>query len=99
MNPRPITLDGNLVRLEPLSSAHALELNEALALALSISEWRTEEPPASLAEMEAMIAAALEAQSSGQVVAFTQREQASGKAVGMTTYMDIRRRDRGLEIG
>jgi RimJ/RimL family protein N-acetyltransferase len=60
--------------------------------------WRLP-PPDTREGMEAWIAASLEEQARGTVVAFAQIELTSGRAVGSTTYMDIRRADRGLEIG
>jgi RimJ/RimL family protein N-acetyltransferase len=99
MNPLPITLTGRHVRLEPLTTAHAADLFAALSIDPSIWQWRTLAPPASLAEMEGQILEDLEAQVRGSVVAFAQVEVATGRAVGGTTYMNISRRDRGLEIG
>jgi RimJ/RimL family protein N-acetyltransferase len=49
--------------------------------------------------MHAQIAADLEVQAKGTVVLFAQVEQATGRAVGRTSYLNISRRDRGLEIG
>lgn len=99
MNPQPLTLVGRHVRLEPLNLAHAAELLQALALDPSIWRWMPSAPPATLQEMEAFLTTALASQSAGNVVLFTQMEQASGQVVGSTTYMNISRRDRGLEIG
>jgi RimJ/RimL family protein N-acetyltransferase len=99
MNPLPIILTGRRVRLEPLTTAHAPDLFAALSIDPSIFRWRTAAPAESLAEMERQILADLEAQVHGNVVAFAQVEVATDRAVGATTYMDIHRRDRGLEIG
>jgi RimJ/RimL family protein N-acetyltransferase len=99
MNPLPITLTGRRVRLEPLTTAHAPELFAALSFDPSIWRWRTVAPPGNVAEMEVQILADLEAQVRGNVVAFVQVEVATGRLVGATTYMNISRRDRGLEIG
>jgi N-acetyltransferase len=99
MNPLPITLAGRHVRLEPLTTAHAPALFAALSIDPSIWQWRTLAAPMSLAEMEVQILADLEAQARGSVVAFAQVEMATGLPVGATTYMNISRRDRGLEIG
>jgi RimJ/RimL family protein N-acetyltransferase len=99
MNPLPTTLTGRHVRLEPLTTAHAPALFAALSIDPAIWQWRTVAPPESLAEMEVQILADLEAQVRGNVVAFAQVEAATGRAVGGTTYMNISRRDRGLEIG
>lgn len=99
MNPQPITLAGRLVRLEPLTLLHAPNLFAALQINPSVWQWLPMAPPASLAEMEAMVAADLQAQAAGAKVAFVQIEQATRHVVGGTMYLDIRRRDRGLEIG
>jgi len=99
MNPQPITLVGRHVRLEPLTTAHAPDLFAALSVDSAIWRWWRETPPVDLAGMEAFVSATLEEQARGSVVAFAQIELASGRAVGSTTYMDIRPEDRGLEIG
>jgi len=99
MNPQPITLAGRHVRLEPLTFLHLPDLFAALMVNPSVWQWLPLAPPATLAEMEAMIAADLQAQAEGAKVAFTQIDQATGRVVGGTTYLDIRRRDRALEIG
>jgi RimJ/RimL family protein N-acetyltransferase len=99
MDPRPITLAGPHVRLEPLRLLHAPDLFAALQTDPSIWQWWLAAPPTKPAEMEAMIAADLDAQAKGIKVAFVQIEQATGRVVGSTTYLDIRRPDRGLEIG
>jgi RimJ/RimL family protein N-acetyltransferase len=99
MNPQPITLVGRHVRLEPLTRAHAPDLFAAIQVDPTIWRWWREAPPADLAGMKAFIAATLEEQAGGSVIAFAQVDQKSGKAAGTTTYMEISRRDRGLEIG
>lgn len=99
MDPKPITLTGRFVRLEPLALAHASDLLAALAIDPDIWRYMREEPPDTVAGMEAVIQARLQAQAGGDTVAFAQIDLASGKAVGSTTYLNISRRDRGLEIG
>ncbi len=99
MNPQPLTLVGKHVRLEPLTAAHAAELFAVLSLEPSIWQWWLVPPPADVAGMEKLVAEALAAQAQGNVVAFVQVEVASGRCVGGTTYLNINRRDRGLEIG
>lgn len=99
MDPRPVTLEGRRVRLEPLTPAHAPDLLDALARDPSIFQWMTIEPPLTPAAMDAWIADALAAQAAGGVVCFAQIAVAEGRAVGSTRYLDIRRADRGLEIG
>jgi RimJ/RimL family protein N-acetyltransferase len=99
MDPRPITLQGRYVRLEPITLAHAVDLFSALRIDPTIRKWSPVVPPETLHEMESLIAADLDAQARGDSVVFAQIEQATGRAVGGTSYLRIRRRDRGLEIG
>jgi N-acetyltransferase len=99
MNPQPITLVGRHVRLEPLTHAHAPDLFAAISVDPAIWRWWRESPPVDVAGMEAFVAATLLEQDSGSVIAFAQIDLGSGKAVGATTYMEISRRDSGLEIG
>jgi RimJ/RimL family protein N-acetyltransferase len=82
-----------------LTKLHAPDLFAALSIDPTIWRWWREAPPVDLEGMRAFVAATLEEQASGSVVAFAQIELPSGHAVGTTTYMDIRPDDRGLEIG
>jgi RimJ/RimL family protein N-acetyltransferase len=99
MDPKPITLVGGSVRLEPLTLAHATDLLAALVVDPEIWRYLREEPPDTVAGMEAVIALRLAEQDTGSLIAFAQIDQANGRAVGSTTYLNISRRDRGLEIG
>lgn len=98
-DPQSILLPGRLVRLEPLEVRHAAELFAALHIDPDIWRWMPVDPPDTAAGMEALIAARLPEQAMGEVVLFAQIEQTSGRAVGVTTYLNISRRDSGLEIG
>ena len=93
----PVTLEGTLVRLEPLSQGHAPALLEAGS---DDDLWRfmTIERPRTLADVERYVAAAL-AQDAGRQVPFATIERASGRTVGSTRYFDVRPRDRGVEVG
>ena len=99
MDPRPVTLAGKLVRLEPLEPSHAPGLFAALSFDPSVWRFRTVACPQTLADMEARIASDLRAQREGEVVVFTQVEVDSGRPAGTTSYMNISRRDGGLEVG
>ncbi len=97
MNVTPITLEGRWARLEPLAERHADDL---AAISGDEEIWRY--MPASLMDIEqvqAWIAETLELQRSGAVLPFAIVEQSSGRAIGSTRYLDIRPKDRGLEIG
>ena len=98
MNPQPIVLEGTHARLEPLDSCHAEDLfavggDERIWLYLSRPKL------ASVADAREMIEAAKAAAADGSQLPFAIVERKSGRAVGSTRYLDIRRQDRGLEIG
>jgi RimJ/RimL family protein N-acetyltransferase len=99
MDPQPITLAGRHVRLEPLSLLHTADLFAALMIDRSVWQWLPPAPPATLGDLAALIAADLEAQAKGARVIFAQMALATGRAVGSTSYLDISRHDRRLEIG
>ncbi|UQA63150.1 GNAT family N-acetyltransferase [Polyangium aurulentum] len=99
MDPRPVTLEGQHVRLEPLEPSHAPDLLAALLHDTSIWQWLSTEPPATPAAMEAFIAAALQGRAAGTGIPFAQISRAEGRAVGSTRYLNISRNDLGLEIG
>lgn len=99
MDPKPILLAGRLVRLEPLTPGHAAGLFEALMADPAVWRWLPGPPPESSAQLAEQIAGDLEMQARGELVPFTQVEQATGRPVGRTNYLNISRRDRGLEIG
>jgi RimJ/RimL family protein N-acetyltransferase len=98
MDIHPLTLTGRVVRLEPLSLAHAPDL---LAVAVDDEIWRyMPYPPVHTeADMRAWIEDLLARQARGNDLPFTVVLQASGRAIGATRYMDIQRPHRALEIG
>jgi N-acetyltransferase len=94
----PITLDGRLVRLEPLSLLHSEGLAEAGS---DPTIWRymlygnLSLPGA----MEVWVQDILHRQSAGTDLPFAVIHKPSGRVAGATRYLDIRPKDRGLEIG
>lgn len=95
MKVEPLTLRGQFVQLEPLAREHAADL--ARAASPELFRYMSH-APASLDEagLERFIT---EATASPQRIAFAIVELASGRAVGTTSYFDIRPLHRGLEIG
>jgi RimJ/RimL family protein N-acetyltransferase len=91
------TLEGRYATLVPLERTHAAELAEAVRDGELWRLWYTSVPPpeAMAAEIERRLA--LEA--AGSMRPFTVIENATGEAVGMTTYMHIEAEHRRLEIG
>ncbi len=99
IDPRPIILEGRHVRLEPVTLAHAADLLAALSVDPTVWQWLPIPPPLTVPDMSAFLADRLEAQARGEVILFAQIDRLSGRAVGSTTYLNISRHDRGLEIG
>jgi RimJ/RimL family protein N-acetyltransferase len=95
--PGPVTLDGRLVRLEPLTLEHAGGLAE---IALDPAVWRwTRDQPTTEDELRAYLERALTAGREGREVPFVQLERATGRPIGSTRFLNISRDDRRLEIG
>jgi RimJ/RimL family protein N-acetyltransferase len=95
----PVTLEGNHVRLEPLSSDHALGLFEATKSSEELWRHMSIYPPESLSDIDLFIESALRDQDAGNTVPFAIIERSTGAVVGSTRYMDIRSVHSGLEIG
>jgi RimJ/RimL family protein N-acetyltransferase len=99
MNPftQSITLKGKHAILEPLSLDH----HDALVQATRDGElwklWYTTVP--SPEGMQAEINRRLGLQQAGSMLPWTVRSNATGKIVGMTTYMNIDSENRRVEIG
>jgi RimJ/RimL family protein N-acetyltransferase len=93
----PVTLTGKLVRLEPLSHAHAEELLEAgqheEIWTYMSAVLRTRE------DVDKFISQALEAQQAGTELPFAIIDRRTQKAIGSTRFLNISRKDKGLEIG
>jgi RimJ/RimL family protein N-acetyltransferase len=97
-DPKPVTLEGSHVRLEPLARRHAEDLFE-VGQDETIWPYMSRPPLKSVEDARAWIDQALEVTATDTQIPFAIIERASGKAIGSTRYMDIRRNDRGLEIG
>lgn len=95
--PLPVTLEGEVVRLEPLTPAHADDL-EAHALDPDLWRW-TLSHVESRADLDRYIAAALDEQARGRAVAFAHVLKATGRAIGSTRFGSIERAHRRVEIG
>lgn len=93
----PTTLSGQHVALVPLTPAHHDDLVEAVQDGQLWQLWYTAIPqPESMATE---ITRRLDLQTRGSMCPFAVIDTASGKAVGMTTYMNIDAVNRRLEIG
>jgi RimJ/RimL family protein N-acetyltransferase len=98
MNPTPVVLYGEHVRLEPLDHRHAAAL---LQEAGSDDIWRymPVPRPATTADMIDLIDKAWRAAAEGAEIPFAVIRGDVDRAVGSTRFLEIRRPDRTLEIG
>jgi len=93
----PVTLEGRIVRLEPLSLAHVPGLAE---VGLDPAIWRlTIARPTSEAELRTWAGTALRAREAGTEMPFATVEAATGRPIGSSRYMNIVLEHRRLEIG
>jgi RimJ/RimL family protein N-acetyltransferase len=94
--PLPVTLKGSTGTLAPLSLSHAADLSEAAADGELWKLWYTSvpKPDAVRAEIERR----LSLQEAGSMLPFAVLTP-TGKAVGMTTYMNIDAANKRVEIG
>ena len=92
----PVTLRGSHATLVPLSADHGPALAEATRDGELWKLWYTTVP--SPEGMAAAIAQRLTLQQTGSMLPFTVLD-ASGKVVGMTTYMNIDALNQRVEIG
>ena len=93
----PVTLEGQYIRLEPLSLGHHAQLCK---IGLDEELWRwVVQPVRTPEEMRAYIEEALQAQAAGTALPFATVERASGRAIGSTRFGNIDRVNRHVEIG
>ncbi|MBV9790581.1 MAG: GNAT family N-acetyltransferase [Chloroflexi bacterium] len=94
---QPVTLEGQVVRLEPLTLDH---LDQLCEVALDEDLWRwTTTQVRTRDELRQYIEAALHSQQQGTALPFATIERASGRAIGSTRYGNVELRDRRVEIG
>jgi len=93
----PVTLEGRIVRLEPLESRHYPALLE-VGLAPELWRWTVEwiDTPALLTKY---LDLAQQARDEGSQLPFVTVEKSTGKPVGSTRYLNIERAHHRVEIG
>ena len=95
----PLTLEGSVVRLEPIRRDHAGDFFEIAKNALDdIFEWipyrvKTRE------DFQRLVEKAFDEQKRGESIVFATVERGSGRVIGSTRYMNIDRVNRRVEIG
>jgi RimJ/RimL family protein N-acetyltransferase len=93
----PVTLEGQHVRLEPLSAEHQAQLCE-VGLDQEIWRWTTVQL-GTPEEMRAYVLTALREQSAGTALPFATVERSSGRAIGSTRFGNIDAPNARVEIG
>ena len=91
----PVTLSNNYARLELLSQAHCADLQSAVGDLHAL--WYTWVPTP--ANMAAEIERRLGLHREGKMLPFAAIDPATGRAMGMTTYMNVDTAQQRLEIG
>jgi RimJ/RimL family protein N-acetyltransferase len=95
----PVTLEGSVVRLEPIRHEHADIFWEVAKDSLDdIFQWipyrmQTRE------DFQRLVEKIFHEQERGESVAFAAVEQSSGQVIGSTRFMNIDRANRRVEIG
>lgn len=93
----PVTLEGRSAILVPTEAAHGPDIAEAVADSDLHKLWYTTVPAPE--DVPAEIERRLGLQAAGSMLSFTVLLPQTGKAVGMTTYMNVDAANRRLEIG
>jgi N-acetyltransferase len=94
---QPVTLRSERVNLEPLAQRHFDDLTDAVQDGALWTLWYTSVP--SPQGMQAEIERRLTLQAAGAMLPFTVIDNTTGRAVGMTTYMNVDANNRHVEIG
>jgi N-acetyltransferase len=95
----PITLEGSIVRLEPIAREHAEDFWNVAKDALDdIFQWipyrmKTRE------DFRRLVEKAFDEQERGESIVFATVERKSGQVIGSTRFMNIDRANRRVEIG
>jgi N-acetyltransferase len=94
----PVILQGTIVRLEPLTETHVPALAQ-IGCDDRIWQWMRYGLIRTEADMRGWVWTLLAAQAAGTDLPFAVIHQPSGRVAGATRYMEMRPRDRALEIG
>ncbi len=98
MDLTPVTLRGRFLTLEPLEERHAADLFEVMQDE-EVCRYLPWDVPAGIEDTLGLIREAKELMARGQSIVFAQVWNATGRAIGSTRLLDVRPRDRQVEIG
>jgi RimJ/RimL family protein N-acetyltransferase len=94
-----VTLVGNVVRLEPLAAHHSQELFDVLGNDDEAWRWMIVPTPRAVEDMSAIVDRYLNDVRLGTRESFAVVHKETEMTIGTTSFMDISRHDRTLEIG
>jgi RimJ/RimL family protein N-acetyltransferase len=94
-----VTLVGNVVRLEPLAAHHSQELFDVLGNDDEAWRWMIVPTPRAVEDMSAIVDRYLNDVKLGTRESFAVVHKETEMTIGTTSFMDISRHDRTLEIG
>ena len=98
MDLTPVTLRGRFITLEPLEDRHAPDLFEVMQDE-EVCRYLTWAPPAALEETRRLIREAQDLMARRQSIVFAQVWNETGRCIGSTRLLDVRPKDRQVEIG
>ena len=98
MDVKPVVLEGEFVKLEPLSEAHVAGLTE-IGLEDGIWEYMPYGKMRNEGDIRRWVGTIMDRAAEGTDLPFVVVHIASGRVAGTTRYMEIRREHNGLEIG
>ncbi len=97
MSVAPVTLEGNLVRLEPLSLDHLSALS-GIAFHPQIWRWMSDRMETE-SDLRRYIQVGLDSAAAGTAMPWATRSKKDNRIVGSTRFAEIHRLHRTLEIG
>jgi RimJ/RimL family protein N-acetyltransferase len=95
----PLTLEGSVVRLEPIRREHAALFWEVASGSLDEIFCWIPYSMKTLEDFQRVVDKALEEQQRGESIVFATVERKSGQVIGSTRFMNIDRVNRRVEIG
>ncbi len=98
MKVEPVTLEGRIVRLEPMRREHAPALFQAANFP-DLWRWTATTPILSMDEMDHYMDIAFAEQAAGRALPFVTVDRASGEIIGSTRFANISAVDRRIEVG
>lgn len=94
----PVTLEGRYLTLEPLAERHARDIFDVMQDE-DVCRYLAWPPPRALDETLELIRQAEDLMARRESIVFAQVWKATGRAIGSTRLLDVRPKDRQVEIG